>query len=356
MITCSKCSKENQDHYKFCLGCGAELPRDAAPKPFAPRTPAQGIKAIDASASQQSAVAPAKPAEVKVARPAAAPRPVPSSRAAVAPVSKPVSARQPTQDAVAEPADAEGIVECPQCGHKNSVAFKFCASCGFNLSKLSQRAPAPAIGADVTWTLTQLRADGSDAGTFEVPQNDSFVGRDKGGIFEGDSYLSPQHAKLSCRNGKLFVQDADSVNGTYVKLRREVSEPLEDGQVFRIGQEIIRFEKLHPEEAQDGVLKMGSPSEGYVGRIVLITGRDTTGNAFPVPESGIHIGRERGHILFPEDGYVSGLHCALTSENGELYLTDMGSSNGTFIRLINEREMADGDILLMGQQLFRANY
>ena len=36
MITCPKCSKENQDHYKFCLGCGAELPRDAAPKAFSP--------------------------------------------------------------------------------------------------------------------------------------------------------------------------------------------------------------------------------------------------------------------------------------------------------------------------------
>ncbi|MEO8901237.1 MAG: zinc-ribbon domain-containing protein, partial [Polyangiaceae bacterium] len=30
MITCLKCGKENQDHYKFCLGCGAELPRAAA--------------------------------------------------------------------------------------------------------------------------------------------------------------------------------------------------------------------------------------------------------------------------------------------------------------------------------------
>ena len=45
MITCPKCSKDNQDHYKFCLGCGAELPRDAAPKPFSPQTPAQGVKA-----------------------------------------------------------------------------------------------------------------------------------------------------------------------------------------------------------------------------------------------------------------------------------------------------------------------
>ncbi|NUQ78666.1 MAG: phosphopeptide-binding protein, partial [Polyangiaceae bacterium] len=43
MITCPKCFKENQDHYKFCLGCGAELPREAAPKKFASGTPPHGL-------------------------------------------------------------------------------------------------------------------------------------------------------------------------------------------------------------------------------------------------------------------------------------------------------------------------
>src|SRR5689334_22298249 len=31
MTVCNRCGKENQDHYKFCLGCGAELL--VAPKP-----------------------------------------------------------------------------------------------------------------------------------------------------------------------------------------------------------------------------------------------------------------------------------------------------------------------------------
>ena len=48
MITCPKCFKENQDHYKFCLGCGAELPRDGSPKKFAPGTPPHGVPAVKA--------------------------------------------------------------------------------------------------------------------------------------------------------------------------------------------------------------------------------------------------------------------------------------------------------------------
>jgi hypothetical protein len=34
-------------------------------------------------------------------------------------------------------------------------------------------------------------------------------------------------------------------------------------------------------------------------------------------------------------------------------LTDVGSSNGTFVRLRAERAVGGTDILLMGQQLFR---
>ncbi|HET6611832.1 MAG TPA: hypothetical protein VFG83_07595, partial [Kofleriaceae bacterium] len=30
MITCKRCGKDNQDHYKFCLGCGSELSQPPA--------------------------------------------------------------------------------------------------------------------------------------------------------------------------------------------------------------------------------------------------------------------------------------------------------------------------------------
>ncbi|MBI5538065.1 MAG: FHA domain-containing protein [Deltaproteobacteria bacterium] len=358
MITCPKCSKENQDHYKFCLGCGAELPRDAAPKPFAPRTPPHGMKAVPAqrpAAAPAAAQAPA-PASVavhSVPRPAPAPAPEPAPAPAPAPVA--VAAPAPA------PASAGGDVSCPQCGHVNSPNFKFCASCGLPLGKAAAApapapAAAPAAAAANPVRLTVLRADGTEAGSYDVPAGNTTVGRDMGGIFGGDNYLSPQHATLSRKGAKVFVKDVGTTNGTYLKLKREAPEPLAAGQMFRIGQEILRFESLATQPAVDGVEHMGSPSAGYVGRIAMVTGRDLTGNAYPLPETGVHIGRERGHILFPEDGYVSGLHCSLTKQgDGGVVLTDLGSSNGTFVRIDDERELHDGDVLLMGQQLFRVN-
>jgi hypothetical protein len=167
-------------------------------------------------------------------------------------------------------------------------------------------------------SLTALRADGSEAGNFSVPDgNVVTIGRDTGSIFAGDSYLSPRHASLMRRGNTVFVRDEGSLNGVYVKLKPQAPWPLGYGDVFRIGQEIIRFEKLEPQPAAaDGVERLGSPAKGFIGRLALVIGRDTTGNAFPVTEGGVHCGRERGDILFSEDGYVSGLHCSVAKAAG----------------------------------------
>src|SRR6185295_5755765 len=65
VIVCPRCSKENQDHYKFCLGCGAELPRTAAhqPKSFTAPTPPAGMPSnmSGGGASGRSFAAPVAP-------------------------------------------------------------------------------------------------------------------------------------------------------------------------------------------------------------------------------------------------------------------------------------------------------
>lgn len=374
MISCPKCAKENQDHYKFCLGCGAELPRSGAPKVFSPQTPPHGMRAVQPSAQPQAAIAHTPPAAAP--RPAAAiPRPepvpnvappTPSTPPAAAPAPAPVA--EPPAAPAPEPAAAPEQVACPQCGHENIPSNRFCASCGYNLSLARSSAPAPSPSAPAPAPaaeppanpvkLTALRPDGTDLGTFTLPAGvPTTVGRDAGGIFAGDSYLSPRHATFELQNGKLRVRDEGSLNGVYRKIAPLTPVELVDGSIFRIGQEIVRFEALKPEPpGPDGVERLGSPSNGYVGRIALLIGRETTGNAFPVPEQGIHIGRERGDVLFPEDGYVSGLHCRITVEEGRVWLTDVGSSNGTFLRIQGEDEIQPGEILLMGQQLYRVEF
>jgi hypothetical protein len=133
-------------------------------------------------------------------------------------------------------------------------------------------------------------------------------------------------------------------------------EELASGQIIRIGQELLRFELIPtPEPTADGTELMGSPNPGFWGKLTVIIGRDVTGAAFPLLGESVTLGRERGEINFPDDGYVSGLHARVTLRDGRVFLTDLGSSNGTFIKVNGERGVGHESFVLLGQQLFRLN-
>jgi len=263
------------------------------------------------------------------------------------------------------PAGATGLVTCPKCGASNNRSFKFCGTCGFSLASVAAPAPAavappaeaPPVAASPVQrgSLVLIRPDGSEGGS--TPLSDTTpVGRRSGGLFASDSYLSPLHATFTFAPRGLTVQDEGSLNGVFLRIPADSPQELKDGSVFRIGQEIVRFERLASPAAKGGVEVMGSPCVGVLGRLCLITGRDTSGNCFTVPAVGLHLGRERGDLLFPEDGYVSGLHCRIHEEGGRVFLTDLGSSNGTFTRISGAVVVNSGALLLMGQQLFRVEF
>ncbi len=360
MIVCSRCSKDNQDHYKFCLGCGAELPRESLePRSLATPTPG-GERTTNAppamvAASGALASAPQIEMEPPLSEP---PRP------------EPLAVADPLPPELAPLSDETS--PCSHCGAQVPENFRFCHVCGHDLHAEGavdagveipeERVSAPAV-ADAPEVVTRrarlvlIQPDGSEGESFPLGAGRTLIGRGTGGIFSSDAYLSPEHAEFRFENDQLVVKDMESLNGVYIRIDAEVPIELFDGSVFRVGQEILRFEAPEaPDPAPDGTQHAGSPHRGFVGRISLVIGRDATGHSYPVPPHGIHLGRERGDVLFPEDGYVSGLHCRIHSEVGHVFLTDVGSSNGTFVRVSNESFVPPATFVLMGQQLFRAEY
>jgi hypothetical protein len=203
-------------------------------------------------------------------------------------------------------------------------------------------------------SMTLIRPDGSEGGTHDLRPGENQLGRNYGTVFENDGYLSPVHAQLDLHGHGAVVRDLDSLNGVFVKMTHE--EELASGQIIRIGQELLRFELIAaPEPTADGTELMGSPNPGYWGKLTVIIGRDVTGAAFPLLGEAVTLGRERGEINFPDDGYVSGLHARVSLRDGRVYLTDLGSSNGTFIKVNGERAVGHESFVLLGQQLFRLN-
>jgi pSer/pThr/pTyr-binding forkhead associated (FHA) protein len=406
LITCNRCGKENQDHYKFCLGCGNELARPApAPSASAPGLGNDGIletartvlppapiggmpSAMAATVSsgelRNSAGAatpkpkggipwndsPKMPAPVPFQLP---PNPLAGSASAPGatggnfhPVATPAPARPtggPAQGAAAE-------IACPNCGRGVQPGFAFCGACGTRIGAATSGAQAPvgqprtmfmagstapAPAAAPRGRLILIRPDGSEGGSHPIQDGDNLIGRGQAPLFDADAYLSPRHAELSVGPDGVIIRDLQSLNGVFLKIAAE--EPLESGDIFRIGQELLRFEVISPPQAlEDGTEVMGTPNPGFWGRLSVIVGRDVDGSAFPLFGEAIVLGRERGDILFPEDGYVSGTHARISLNEERVFLTDLGSSNGTFLRLRSERVIPTGSYMLMGQQLFRLEF
>jgi hypothetical protein len=367
MIVCTRCGKENQKHYKFCLGCGAEL--SSAPPPSGGAEPVGMMKTMMADVSGAKTVGPdgAGGYGARTVSPAGPPpgvatppgAPAPGYGAAPAPVPAWVPS-SPTGPAgappVARPAEAvmTGGRRCTQCGSDVPPNFKFCGACGTPMAAgpAPAAAPARAPSASHHASMTLIRPDGSEGGTFVLQQGENKLGRSHGAIFENDGYLSPTHASITVHGTEAVVADLDSLNGVFVRMEGE--ELITPGQIVRMGQELLRFDLLEaPAPLEDGTEVMGSPNPGYWGKITVVIGSGVDGSAYPLLADSISLGRERGDINFPDDGYVSGLHARMSTRGGKVYLVDLGSSNGTFVKIQGSRKLGNQSYVLLGQQLFR---
>ena len=275
---------------------------------------------------------------------------------------------------------------CPNCQTENPSQFKFCGACGNALEAASapssapqgntsvgpapsppaEEAPAktmfmdaghqppvaPAPSGPATIRLVLLLEDGTEGGVLVIEGGPEPIGRAHGAPFDSDAYLELDHAELTATSQGLLIDALDSLNGVYLKL--EGRAELQHGDFFRVGQELLFYEDLpEPTPTEDGTERMGSPNPGYWGRVSVMVSPDRAVAAFPIADESITIGRESGAITFPDDGYVSGTHCNILGDDEGVFLEDLGSSNGTYMRVRKGQCITTGNLILIGQQLFR---
>lgn len=76
------------------------------------------------------------------------------------------------------------------------------------------------------------------------------------------------------------------------------------------------------------------------------------GRSYPFPGCGtFHLGRRRDCALPIPDAAVSANHCVLLADGRDLWLRDLGSTNGTQVggEDVKEVLLRDGDILTLGR-------
>ena len=86
--------------------------------------------------------------------------------------------------------------------------------------------------------------------------------------------------------------------------------------------------------------------------LVSINEDGSDGIEIPLDFLETTIGRE-GDTRFPTDAFLSPKHARLHIDNGTLFIEDLYSLNGTFLKLRDEVRLTPGDTFLMGRQVLR---
>lgn len=410
-IVCRACDAYNEPGARACAACGAPIgsaatgpvpipPASPAPPAAAPPPLADGDLPVDLSDTPPPFQA---PAGVALGRAGDAPTP-----AALTPVAPPVPDGSPPPAAaprsagtaappLVTPGPGQPVVRafqkgapaatrfvplvpsstaipvathCPRCG-EDAGPGQFCQRCGQPLgahgTQVLQR-PPPARSATAFFgplapgraKLVLERGEGLDGATFRLNAEQVAAGRSQGQVvFPADPCLAPLHATFFYRDGSLHVRDEGSPGGLYLRLRGP-SVPLRPGDLFVVGDRLLRYAgslPAAPPGPPDGTRRLGAPRpaspaavleewlEGGVGGRVFVRGGPS-----------VTIGRAGCAVNLGDDPYLSQAHAELVLEaEGGAKLRDLGSSNGTFVRVPPhaERELHDGDGLRMGREVLR---
>jgi pSer/pThr/pTyr-binding forkhead associated (FHA) protein len=261
------------------------------------------------------------------------------------------------------------VLVCARCQGSNPSNTSFCQYCG---AKLRAESAGPALQAlhtqraatgapeEPAARLVVIAQDGTPGAEHPIVGSEVSVGRSEGSVsLSADPYVSPRHMKITRHNGRFFVRDLESVNGVYLRLRG--SEPLRHGDLVLMGLEVLRFELVSDAEkrlgpaTERGARVFGSPAVPRYARLSQHTVEGVTRDIYYLTRDETVIGRESGDVVFTSDPFMSRRHASLSRdpETGVFNLRDLGSSNGTYLAIRGEHEIAHGDHLRIGQHLFR---
>jgi len=178
-------------------------------------------------------------------------------------------------------------------------------------------------------------------------------------VLAGDPDISAKHVELACvqseGRARWRLTDLKSTNGTFVRINRA---PLADKKELILASHRYRFHILENEKWNDQDIRstraFAGPAETAAGRVWLewLAGESTT--RFDVPSSGATVGSDERacDIVPPRDPFLSPMHARISCVRGRWQIEDVGSVNGTWMRI--ERVMLDQDAeFQIGEQRFR---
>jgi hypothetical protein len=241
---------------------------------------------------------------------------------------------------------------CSRCDAENVDGVANCANCGAPMTSGTMVMAAVHLDQRPKVFIRVVRADGGPEAVVAM-KHDVFVCGKQGDLSLGDDpFVAPSQARFFFSGARLAIEDVGGGNGVFVRIRQERDLPT--GGELRLGRQRLVLEPIPAvSPGPSGTVSWGSPDPGYRFRMVQLLEGGMRGAAFPLKDGDNQLGREHGDITFPTDGFVSGRHATLKVIRDRTLVRDLGSSNGTFVRLVAPQFVENTDQFLIGRQLLR---
>lgn len=266
------------------------------------------------------------------------------------------------------------MTRCAFCGQDNDPASKFCIDCGKPVVASGARV-LPVPSASVAAAASAAGAAAKEAGRFSVPQTRVSVKSPVRGsaVTSGagggtGSGAGAAGAKTPCRycstpidpslpfcpkcGGRVSEEDPAKVSSNAIC--GSCGKPVTLGvDVFcaRCGARVAMSASPPSPPAGTAVYSAKATQRGP--KIAVLDASAQVTRTVTLEGAEASIGRADGELRFPDDVFMSPVHAQLSWREGQLFVRDLGSRNGTWLFTDAPYKLQDGDTVLIGSQLLR---
>jgi pSer/pThr/pTyr-binding forkhead associated (FHA) protein len=246
--------------------------------------------------------------------------------------------------------------QCPICKTFNPAGVMFCVDCGLIFDRAL---PGDAFGAPVIQLPMLVESSGRE---HHIRPGENTVGRE-GDIMLSDGRASRRHASIFNENDVLSLQDLGSTNGTKLngtKLVGDEKKTLNAGDTLSFGG--IELKLSLPGEkggnttqvfASNKTAAIAAAPQKEVAPALLVG----EGKELPLKVGQNVFGRKAENDIQIADPYVSGKHGIIEIAEDGIYITDIGSTNGTMLNDAKlgpnmRTSMTPDDVIRLGSMEF----
>jgi ferredoxin/pSer/pThr/pTyr-binding forkhead associated (FHA) protein len=155
--------------------------------------------------------------------------------------------------------------------------------------------------------------------------------------FSEDSLLSDRHASIAHGPEGYFLRDDGSTTGVFIRIKEARPVEVTLGSMVRVGKQFLLI-------STDG------------GRLVVdhLEGSGKRLQRHPLSENTVVLGRKSPDItLDSDDMTLSRRHLSITVKGRSIFVKDLGSANGSFLKVKSAVALEADDQFRVGQQIFK---